>query len=88
MLTIFFLQGNKWYNELLAKSQVKSGKIKEAIKTYKSLIQKNPLDAENYFDLAYLYLQSNLPLNAVKTYDQFEKNYGVEESVVLQKEKI
>jgi tetratricopeptide (TPR) repeat protein len=79
---------NKWYAELLAKVLVRSGKIKEAIKAYESLIEKNPLDAENYFDLAYLYLQSNLPLNAIKTYDTFEKNYGIEESVVLQKEKI
>ncbi len=81
-------ENNKWYLELLSKTLVKSGKTKEAIKSYESLIQKNPLDADNYFDLAYLYLQSNLPLNAVKTYDQFEKNYGVEESVILQKEKI
>ncbi len=81
-------ENNKWYLELLSKSLVKSGKTKEAIKAYESLIQKNPMDADNYFDLAFLYLQSNLPLNAVKTYDQFEKNYGVEESVILQKEKI
>lgn len=79
---------NKWYWELLAKIQMKSENTKAAIKTYESLIQKYPLDADNYFDLAYLYLQSNQPQNAIKTYDQFEKNFGVEESVILQKERI
>ncbi len=79
---------NKWYWELLAKIQMKSENSKAAIKTYESLIQKYPLDADNYFDLAYLYLQSNQPQNAIRTYDQFEKNFGVEESVILQKERI
>lgn len=79
---------NKWYLELLARIQLKSGNNKAAIKSYESLIQRYPMDADNYFDLAYLYLQSNQPLNAIKTYDQFEKSYGIEESVVMQKQRI
>ena len=58
------------------------------IKTLEQVIQKNPTDPDSYFDLAYLYLQSAQPLSAIRVYDQFEKNYGLEESVVLQKEKL
>ena len=79
---------NKWYTDLLAKVYTKSGNTKMAIKTLEQVIQKNPQDPDSYFDLAYMYLQTAQPLNAIKTYDLFEKNYGLEESVVLQKEKL
>ncbi|MBL7800474.1 MAG: tetratricopeptide repeat protein [Chitinophagales bacterium] len=79
---------NKWYTDLLSKIYTKSGNTKMAIKTLEQVIQKNPTDPDSYFDLAYLYLQSAQPLNAIRVYDQFEKNYGLEESVVMQKEKL
>ena len=60
------------------------GKAKEAIETYKTMIQKFPNNPETYLNLGFMQAKAGQFENAIKTYDQYEKTFGMDESVVME----
>ena len=79
---------NKWYLEQLASVYISEGKSREAIETYKTLIQKFPAEPDYYLNLGFLYSRESQFDNAIKVYDQFEKNFGIDESVIVEKKNL
>ena len=76
---------NKWYIEMLASVYMAQGKSKEAIETYKTLIQKFQNNPETFLNLGFMQAKAGQIENSIKTYDQYEKLFGIDESVVLEK---
>ena len=79
---------NKWYAEMLANIYMTQGKAKEAAEVFKSLINKNPNNPDYYLNLGFLQSKAGLYDAAIKTYEQFEKNFGIDENVVMQKQSL
>jgi tetratricopeptide (TPR) repeat protein len=79
---------NKWYLELLASVYMNEGKAKEAIETFKTLVEKFPGNPDYYLNLGFLYSKAGQFESAIKVYEQFEKNFGVDESVVEEKKNL
>ena len=77
--------GNKWYLETLASVYMSEGKVKEATETFKALVDRFPGNPDYYLNLGFLYKRTNQFENALKVYDQFQKNFGVDESVIEEK---
>lgn len=73
---------NKWYLEALASVFMGEGKAKEATETFRILVDKFPGNPDYYLNLAFLYTKFNQYESAIKVYDQFQKNFGIEEDVV------
>jgi tetratricopeptide (TPR) repeat protein len=80
--------GNKWYLEMLASIYMSENKAKEAIETYKTLLQKFPNNPEYYQYLGYLQTKTGQLENAIKTYDLYQKNFGIDENAVMEKKNI
>src|SRR4051812_37071665 len=76
---------NKWYLEMLATVYMAENKSKEAADTYKALMQKYPNNPETYLNLGFMQAKAGQFENAIKTYDLYEKIFGLDESVVLEK---
>ncbi len=79
---------NKWYQLLLIDMLEQAKKYDEVAARYDALISKYPTEPEYYFNLAGNYLQANRPDLALKTYDRYEKVFGPDETVLLQKNRI
>ena len=79
---------NEWYQKLNAEILAYEGKFSEAAKVFVTLIEKSPGEPEYYFDLAYLYERAKNYKESIKVYDQIEDMIGIEESVILQKQKL
>lgn len=79
---------NRWYLEQLASVYLSEGKSKEAIETYKTLVQKFPGVPDYYLNLGFLYSRESQFENAIKIYDQFEKSFGIDENVVIEKKNL
>ncbi len=79
---------NKWYLTMLANVYMDEGKTKEASETFKKLIEKFPNNPDNYFNLGFLLSKSGQFENAIKIYDQFEKNFGLDEQVIMEKKNL
>ena len=79
---------NKWYlllhAELLFLDQNFFGSAKE----YEKLINLYPYEEELYFKLADVYIYSNKFKKAIKTYDNLEKNKGLDRALSIQKYKL
>lgn len=75
---------NKWYKDFLGGILARTSP-KDAIVLYRELLKENPNDPDFYMSLAYLYVQTKQPLEAVKVYDQFEKVFGIDEGIISQK---
>ncbi len=75
---------NKWYKDFLGGILARTSP-KDAIVLYRELLKQNPNDPDFYMSLAYLYVQTKQPLEAVKVYDQFEKVFGIDEGIISQK---
>jgi len=75
---------NKWYKDFLGGILARTSP-KDAIVLYRELLKQNPNDPDFYMSLAYLYIQTKQPLEAVKVYDQFEKVFGIDEGIISQK---
>jgi len=74
--------GNKWYLEVLANVYMEEGKLKEATETFKVLVDKFPGNPDYYLNLGFLYDKGKQYENAIKIYDLFQKNFGIDETVV------
>lgn len=79
---------NRWYAEMLATAYMNQGKSKEAGEVLKQLITKFPNDPDGYLNLAFLYARLGQLDNAIKVYDQFEKNFGIDENVIEEKKNL
>ncbi len=79
---------NKWYLEMLASIYMNQGKGKEAADVFKTLVAKYSNNAEYYLNLAFLQSKSGQFEAAIKTYEQFEKNFGLDEQVVMEKKNL
>lgn len=79
---------NKWYQFLHAELLATSRDYEGAAAVYKKLIQKNPDNAEYYFDLAYMQTRSGELKEAIDTYNQLEGKIGVNEDIILQKQRL
>ena len=80
--------GNKWYLELLASVYMNEGKTKEATETFKALVDRFPTNAEYFFNLGFLYEKTGQFESAIKVYDQFQKNFGIDENVIEAKKNL
>jgi tetratricopeptide (TPR) repeat protein len=80
--------GNKWYLEMLASIYMNQGKAKEATEIFKSLTAKFPNNPEYFLNLAFLQGKTDQQEAAIKTYELFEKNFGLDENVVMEKKNL
>jgi tetratricopeptide (TPR) repeat protein len=79
---------NKWYLEALASVFMSEGKVKESTETFKALVDKFPGNPDYYLNLAFLYQKTNQFESAIKVYDQFQKNFGIDENVIEEKKNL
>jgi len=79
---------NKWYLEMLASVYMSQGKGKEATDVFKTLISKFQNNPEYYLNLGFLQSKTGQFEAAIKTYEQFEKNFGLDENVVMEKKNL
>ena len=80
--------GNKWYLEALASVYMSEGKVKESTETFKALVDRFPGNADYYLNLGFLYKKTSQFENAIKVYDQFQKNFGIDQDVVEEKKNL
>lgn len=79
---------NKWYLEALASVYMSEGKVKESTETFKALVDKFPGNPDYYLNLAFLYQKTNQFESAIKVYDLFQKNFGIDENVIEEKKNL
>lgn len=79
---------NEWYLQNYAKASEDIGNYKKAEELYLEVIKKNPEKIETYFDLASVHIYQNDYKGANKVYDNIEKQIGINEDVIMQKQKI
>jgi tetratricopeptide (TPR) repeat protein len=88
MIAVKIDNANKWYLEELAGIFMNEGKIKEATDVFKILVDKFPTNPDYYLNLGYLYSKQSQFDLAIKTYDLFEKNFGIDENVIQEKKNL
>ena len=74
---------NYWYNDLLARLYLRTGRPEEAIQTYEKLISLYPKKTDIYYALADLYMNKQDIGNSVRTLDKIERIAGKSEAVGL-----
>lgn len=79
---------NKWFMEMLTNVYMNEGKTKDAADAFKSLIEKFPNNPDYFLNLGFLQSKAGQFENAIKTYDQYEKNFGIDENVVMEKKNL
>lgn len=79
---------NKWYLEMQSAIYMNQGKPKEATDVFKTLIAKYPNNPDYYLNLGFLQSKTGQFDAAIKTYEQFEKNFGIDENVILEKKNL
>lgn len=78
---------NIFYKEFLAGILSRTSP-KDAIPLYKELIKLNPNEPDFYMNLSFLQIQNKQPLDAIKTYDQFESIFGLDEEITSRKKSL
>ncbi|MGR3811512.1 tetratricopeptide repeat protein [Jiulongibacter sp. NS-SX5] len=79
-------KNNTFYQEYLAKIEVSLQNHDVAIDSYKKLIKENPLRVQNYLELADIYVSLGEFKDAIKIYDEVEKNLGIDEEISHRKQ--
>jgi len=79
---------NIWYKAILAVLYKQTDQPLEAISVYKQLVKENSDRVDFLYDLANLYSLVKKYDDAIKTYNLIENNYGLNETISLEKEKI
>ncbi len=79
---------NLWYKALLGVLYKQTSQYTKAIKIYSSLIKNHPERIDFYYELAYLNLYRNNINKALSVFDEIEQRFGLDETVVLEKERI
>lgn len=59
-----------------------------AAKIIKTKIDQNSLNKANYYELANAFIYNNQINKALNVYDDFEKKFGIDEGIILQKKQI
>lgn len=78
--------GNVAYVDLLIFAYEYSGTPEKALPLYRQLISQSPNKIENYFALAQLYQKLKKDKEAIKVYNQAEKQFGIVDAISIQKE--
>ena len=79
---------NIWYRLMLAKLYQQNKLGVEAVKLYEQIVLDYPDNDEYLYGLAQVYKNNGNLDKALSTYDKLEKSIGLNEVVVLEKEKI
>ncbi len=79
---------NIWYLYLYAQLLEQTQQFKEAIVQYKKMIRLDPVNPSFYEDLAQNCIYMGKLDDAIRVYDDMEKMFGLDEVIVLQKQKI
>ncbi len=79
---------NKWYLLLYAEMLSYRGQYPEAAEVYEKLLNQNPNEIELYFDWAFMLIKAEKLEDAIKVYDQYEKTIGIDENVIVQKQRL
>ncbi|MCC5919876.1 MAG: tetratricopeptide repeat protein [Cyclobacteriaceae bacterium] len=80
---------NPAYYEQAAKVHTEMGNLKEASEVYERMFAKIDKDLkEYYFNLAALYMYQQEFERAINIYDKIEEEFGLNEDLVIQKQKI
>lgn len=79
---------NKWMTVLLANVYRRFGESKKEVAIFKELLEEEPDEAGNYYELAMAYLNHNEPKKALKILDKTEELIGINEEIVNQKKQI
>lgn len=78
---------NLFYKEFLA-GILSRISLKEAIPLYKELIKQAPSVPDYYMNLAFLQVQNKQAADAIKTYDQYESIFGIDEEIISRKKSL
>ncbi len=79
---------NKWYMLLYAEVLSYKGLYQEAAGVYDKILKQNPQEFELYFDWAFMLIKAEKLDDAIKVYDQYENKIGLDENVIIQKERL
>ncbi len=79
---------NIWYKALLGVLYKQTNQPYKAIRVYENLIKQSPKRIDFYYELAYLYVYTRKYNKAIKSFDKVELLIGINEAVVLEKERI
>lgn len=79
---------NKWYKSIYANSLANDQQYEKAAEVFKKLINDHPKEIDYYFEQAYMLSKSGQQQKAIDVYDQLEKNIGVNERLVKQKQRL
>lgn len=79
---------NKWYRLLYAHALQRTGDTENAIKQYEKLVELEPNNIDLYFDMAQMQSYIGKYKEALNSLSKIEKVVGVDEQIILQKEKI
>lgn len=79
---------NNWYKAMLAVLYKQTNNANSAIAVYKDLLKDNPDRVDFLYELANLYNYIKKYDEALKAYESIETNYGINETVTLEKERI
>ena len=81
-------ESNKFYSLLLAELYVKLKRYGEAEELYETLLKKSTENAEYGVELAAIYLFDEKPDRALDTYNKVERELGLNEEIIHQKQRI
>ncbi len=81
-------KNNKWYQYLYAELLAKDNQFDKAALVYQDLLKKSPNDMDLYLDHAYMLRLGGDYKGAIKVLDDLEKQIGVDELIVLEKQKL
>lgn len=79
---------NKWYALLYAEVLSYKGQYIEAASVYEKLLKQNPTEFDLYFDWAFMLIKAEKLEEAIKVYDLYESKVGVDENVIVQKQRL
>ncbi|MEZ4798940.1 MAG: tetratricopeptide repeat protein [Flavobacteriales bacterium] len=79
---------NEWYHRLRAEVYMSLGKYDLAAKEFAKVYQLNPADENALYDQATALLYINKYEDAIKVYDELEKNVGVYEELSFRKHEL
>lgn len=77
---------NKYYLQLLAYIYQNKNMLEKSVKVYEELLSSDPGNIQYYFKISNLYITASKLENAIKTLNRAEKQFGIQESISLEKE--
>ena len=79
---------NKFYLELIIDIYTSKGNLDQATIYFEKLLAKHPRNENGYFELAAVYMHQKKYDDAIRVYDLAEQVYGVNQTIVAQKQKV